>query len=274
MDVGFFEANGRSLLGAFHPAPRLRAGGAAVLLCNPFGEEAARVHRAFRVLAGRLQDEGYACLRFDYSGTGDSSGETLDCTVEGWLEDMEAAIEELRRQSGNSRIVLVGLRFGATLAALCAQRDPQRIAHLVLWDPVVRGDQYLRELAGMHLAYMNEELGQRAVAAADEGGRRFPAEALGMPISDALAAQMADIDIATHLPPTRHITVINSRPSTDIERLRTAWQDCPALRWIDVMESSPWNSDAALNSALVPAKEIASIVTGVMECSPQNRGTG
>lgn len=274
MDVGYFEANGRSLLGAFHPAPRLRAGGAAVLLCNPFGEEAARVHRAFRVLAGRLQDEGYASLRFDYSGTGDSSGETLDCTVESWLEDMEAAIEELRRQSGNSRIVLVGLRFGATLAALCAQREHLRIAQLVLWDPVVRGDQYLQELAEMHLAYMNEELGQRTIATPGEGDRHFPTEALGMPISDALATQMAGIDIATRLPPTRHITVINSRASTDIERLRSAWQDCPALRWTDVIESSSWNSDAALNSALVPAKEIASIVTGVMECSPQSRGVG
>jgi hypothetical protein len=27
-----------------------------------------------------------------------------------------------------------------------------------------------------------------------------------------------------------------------------------------------------LNSAVVPAREIASIVTGVMECNPQSRG--
>lgn len=272
MDVEFFEANGRSLLGAFHPAPRLRVGGASVLLCNPFGEEAARVHRAYHVLAGKLQDEGYATLRFDYSGTGDSSGETSDCTVEGWLDDMEAAIGELRRQSGNPRVVLVGLRFGATLAALCAQREHLRVTQLVLWDPVVRGNHYLRELAEMHLAYLKEELGPRADARRDDGGNHFPAEALGMPISESLAAQMAGIDIALTLPRSRHTTVISSRPSDDMERLRSQWKACPALRWIDVIEGSSWNSDAALNSALVPAREIASIVAGVMECSPQSRG--
>jgi pimeloyl-ACP methyl ester carboxylesterase len=272
MDVEFFVANGRSLLGSFHPAPRLRAGGASVLLCNPFGEEAARVHRAYRVLAGKLQDEGYATLRFDYSGTGDSSGEARDCTVAGWLDDMEAAIEELQRLSGNPRVVLVGLRFGATLAALCAQREHLRVAQLVLWDPVVRGDHYLQELAEMHLAYLKEELGQRADPHRNDGGKRFPTEALGMPISDSLAAQMAGIDIALTLPRTRHTTVISSRPSADMERLRSEWKACPALRWTDVLEGGSWNSDAALNSAVVPAREIASIVTGVMECNPQSRG--
>jgi len=272
MNVDYFEGNGRSLLGSSHPAPRLRAGGASVLLCNPFGEEAARVHRAYRVLAGKLQDEGYATLRFDYSGTGDSSGDAIDCTVDRWVDDIEAAIGELRRQSGSSQVVLVGLRFGATLAALCAQREHLGIAHLVLWDPVVRGDFYLQELAAMHSAYLNEELGPRAKVPSGRNGKNVPTEALGTPISAALAAQMAAIDIALTVPRTRHTTVVSTRDSQDMQRLRTLWQSCPALRWIDVVEGTTWNSDAALNSALVPAREIASIVTGVMECSPQRRG--
>ncbi|MET1161902.1 MAG: alpha/beta fold hydrolase [Pseudoxanthomonas sp.] len=272
MNVDYFQANGRSLLGSSHPVPRLRAGGTSVLLCNPFGEEAARVHRAYRVLAGKLQDEGYATLRFDYSGTGDSSGDAADCTVEQWVDDIEAAVGELRRQSGSSQVVLIGLRFGATLAALCAQREHLRIAHLVLWDPVVRGEQYLHELAGMHLAYMNEELGTPSDTSAVRNVNGFPAESLGMPISAALAAQMAGIDIALDPPRTRHTTVVSTRDSADLQRLRAQWQSCPDLRWIDVMEGTIWNSDAALNSALVPAREIASIVSGVMECSPHNRG--
>lgn len=271
MKVDYFGANGRSLLGTLHFSPRLHAGSASVVLCNPFGEEAARVHRAYRVLAGKLRDAGYATLRFDYSGTGDSSGEAADCTVEAWLDDLEAAIGEVRRQSGSPRVVLVGLRFGATLAALCAQREHLRIAHLVLWDPVVRGDHYLQELAGMHRAYMNEELGQRW-RAPPPGDGGFPAEALGMPISHALASQIADIDIAATLPRANHVTVLSCRDSADMQRLRSQWEACPALRWIDVIGGTSWNSDAALNSALVPAKEIATIVSGVMECSPQSRG--
>lgn len=272
MKVDYFGANGRSLLGTLHFSPRLHAGSASVVLCNPFGEEAARVHRAYRVLAGKLQDAGYATLRFDYSGTGDSSGEAADCTVEAWLDDLEAAIGELRRQSGSPRVVLAGLRFGATLAALCAQREHLRIAHLVLWDPVVRGDHYLQELAGMHRAYMNEELGQRWKAPSPGDGARIPAEALGMPISDVLASQMAGIDIAATLPRANHVTVLSTRDSADMQRLRSQWEACPALDWIDVIEGTSWNSDAALNSALVPAKEIATIVSGVTKCSPRSRG--
>lgn len=275
MDVEYFETNGRSLLGSSHPAPRLHVGGASVLLCNPFGEEAARVHRAYRVLAGKLQDEGYATLRFDYSGTGDSSGEALDCTVEDWLDDIEAAIGELRRQSGNPRTVLVGLRFGATLAALCAQREHLRIAQLVLWDPVVRGDHYLQELGAMHTAYLKEELGRpaelRSGASPGDGGR-FPSEALGMQISDSLALQMAGIDLAPVPPRAKHTTILSTRNSPDMERLRSQWRDCPGLRWVDVVEGTTWNSDAALNSALVPAREIALIISGVMECNPHRRG--
>lgn len=271
MKVDYFGANGRSLLGTLHFSPRLHAGSTAVLLCNPFGEEAARVHRAYRVLAGKLQDAGYATLRFDYSGTGDSSGEAADCTVENWLDDLEAAIGELRRQSGSSRVVLVGLRFGATLAALCAQREHLRVAQLVLWDPVVRGDHYLQELAGMHRAYMNEELGERWQTPSPSGGL-FPTEALGMPISDALASQMAAIDIAATLPRANHVTVLSTRDSADLQRLRSQWEACPALDWIDVIGGTSWNSDAALNSALVPAKEIATIVSGVTKCSPRSRG--
>ena len=272
MNVDYFEGNGRSLLGSSHPAPRLRAGGTSVVLCNPFGEEAARAHRAYRVLAGKLQEEGYATLRFDYSGTGDSSGEASDCTVQQWVDDIEAAIGQSRSQSGSAQVVLVGLRFGATLAALCAQQERLSISHLVLWDPVVRGDLYLQELAGMHAAYLNEELGRRANTVPKGNGKDLPAEALGTPISATLAAQMAAIDIALAVPRTRHATVISTRDSQDMQRLRTLWRPCPALRWIDVVEGTTWNSDAALNSALVPAREIASIVTGVMECSPQRRG--
>lgn len=272
MKMDYFHANGRNLLGTLHLSPRLHAGSVSVLLCNPFGEEAVRVHRAYRVLAGKLRDAGYTTLRFDYSGTGDSSGDAADCTVEGWLDDIEAAIGELQRQSGSPRVVLVGLRFGATLAALCAQRAHLRVAHLVLWDPVVRGDRYLQELAGMHRAYMNEELGKRWQAPSPGDGSRFPAEALGTPISDALATQMAGIDIAGTLPRTPHVTVLSTRDSADMAQLRSQWKACPALRWIDVVEGTSWNSDAALNSALVPAKEIATIVSGVMECSPRSRG--
>ena len=112
LSIRFFQAHDRSLLAAVHLSSRLHARSAAVLLCNPFGEEAARAHRAYRVLARKLEGAGYAAMRFDYAGTGDSSGEIADFGVDAWVEDIEAAAEVLRQESGVTRIVLVGLRLG------------------------------------------------------------------------------------------------------------------------------------------------------------------
>ena len=73
--IEYFGAS-QQLLGAFHVAQRLQPRSTAVLLCNPFGEEASRSHRTFRVLATQLERTGFSVLRFDYSGTGDSLGRT------------------------------------------------------------------------------------------------------------------------------------------------------------------------------------------------------
>lgn len=277
MKLQYFEGNGRGLLGSAHLAQRLRAPEASVVLCNPFGEEAARAHRAYRVLADKLQEAGFSTLRFDYSGTGDSSGDAADCRVDRWLEDIEAAARELQAQTGSKRTVLVGLRFGATLAALCAMRRRLRIMHLVVWDPVVRGSPYLRELADMHRKYMDEELGLQWRHSSPQDPDARPTEALGMPISRALAADIEGIDIADSMPADSmpdvpHITLVSTRNTVEEARLRSAWATCPAWSPIDVNEGTSWNSDAALNSALVPAKEIAAIVSRIRECSPHSRG--
>ncbi|TFW03101.1 alpha/beta hydrolase, partial [Oxalobacteraceae bacterium OM1] len=41
----------------------------AVLICNPFGQEAIRSHRVLRVIADQLARRGHYVLRFDYFGT-------------------------------------------------------------------------------------------------------------------------------------------------------------------------------------------------------------
>ena len=270
MSIRFFQAHDRDLLAAVHLSPRLHARSAAVLLCNPFGEEAARAHRAYRVMARRLEDAGYAAMRFDYAGTGDSSGDIADYGVDAWIADIEAAADELRRESGVSRIVLVGLRFGATLAALCAQRGRLRAAHVVLWDPVVDGAQYLRELRRAHRAYMDAEFG-RATAAhagiADAPGSMLQ-EALGTPISARLHDEFTAIDLAGDAPSTTLTTVLCTQRTPDMDRLRERWVEGPRMHWLDVDASSAWNSDAALNNATVPMNEILAIISRIEACHP------
>jgi uncharacterized protein len=261
-----YFGGGRQLLGALHHPQRLRARTTAVLLCNPFGEEASRAHRTFKVLATQIERAGLAALRFDYSGTGDSGGESTDVSIDAWLADIGMAAERLRAASGASRVALIGLRLGATLAALAAARGEVQARHLLLWDPVVDGAMYLRELAAQHRVYMRAEMGpiwhDRLKTRADG----TPLEALGTPISDALAAQLQAIDLGADAPSAEQVSLVTTRVTPEIERLSAR---LPAsARWIQLNESPAWNTDAALNAMTVPMDIVRAIVARIEETSP------
>src|SRR5688572_1386655 len=130
-----FGPTSRQLFGLFHPADERRAKGSAVLLCNPFGHEAMRVHRFYRLLADRLSRKGVAALRFDYHGTGDSPGEDDEGEMQGWTQDILEAQRELMRLSGARQLCCFGARLGARLALMAAPQAAGGVQKLVLWDP-------------------------------------------------------------------------------------------------------------------------------------------
>ena len=237
-----------------------------MLLCNPFGEEASRAHRSYRVLATQLERAGYAGLRFDYSGTGDSLGDSRAQTIDAWVGDVGIAAERLRSATGASRVAVVGLRLGATLAMLASARGELRPRHLLLWDPVVDGAGYVRELIAQHRAYMRSEIGPGWVDRLEIAADGTPAEALGAPIGAALGGQIAAIDLAAVVPGADHLTVITTRAAPDVERLRSKLP--AATRWLDMPESPSWNTDAALNAMTVPMDIVQALIARIEEISP------
>jgi len=262
--IEYFGAQ-HQLLGALHRPQRLRPRSTAVLLCNPFGEEASRAHRMFRVLATQLERAGYAALRFDYSGTGDSLGESQAATVDAWVGDVAIAADRLRSASGAARLAVVGLRFGATLATLAGARGDLRLRHLVLWDPIVDGAGYLHELAQQHRTYMRYEIGDGWVDRLQVADG-MPAEAIGTPIGQTLGGQIAEIDLSGTLPAAEQLTVITTRMTPELERLRPrlpAW-----TRWLEMADSPAWNADAALNAMTVPMDIVRAIVGRIEETCP------
>ena len=65
------------LLGRLHRPLGGRARG-GVLICPPVGIELAHSHYVLRCLARELTACGFAVLRFDYAGTGQSAGDMND----------------------------------------------------------------------------------------------------------------------------------------------------------------------------------------------------
>jgi len=95
-------------------------------------------HRQFVLLARTLAAEGVPCMRFDYRGMGDASGEprAFDAVEHDIRVAIDAFFSEVPTLSG---VMLWGLCDGASAAALYAGNDP-RIDGLLLLNPWVHDE--------------------------------------------------------------------------------------------------------------------------------------
>lgn len=150
----WFGPEERPLFGWMHTPDDGEVRG-AVVLCPPLGLEGVCTDRAFRRLAERFAGAGLAALRFDYDGTGDSSGKQDDPgRVAAWSASVGSAVD-LVKASGAERVVVVGMRVGATVAACAVAEDAVAdgggVDGIVLWDPCASGRSYLREQQALGL---------------------------------------------------------------------------------------------------------------------------
>lgn len=230
----------------------------AVLACYPIAGEYMRAHRAFRQLAGLLSRAGAHVMRFDYTGTGDSAGDVDEASVEAWTEDVGRAVTELRELCDPPAVKVVGLRLGATLGLLAAERI-DAVDQVVLWDPIVDGGTYVRELEGRHLAEQRE--------------RRAPAVTNGtigvngFPVSRRVREEVAGIDLLRSEPkrPLQVDLVVSSeRPAWDALRGRLE-EVRPGSRYALSPSAGDWDEVDAFGSALIPQSIIQTIVGFVTE---------
>ncbi|MGQ9811486.1 MAG: alpha/beta hydrolase, partial [bacterium] len=104
-------------------------------------------HRILVKTARYLCLNGYACLRFDFRGSGESEGDFSEITLETEMSDAKTAVEFARSHDeiDPERIALLGQSLGGTIA-ICIAAEV-KIASLVLWSPTVFAD-YLVERNG------------------------------------------------------------------------------------------------------------------------------
>lgn len=148
----FFGPRARGLFGWLHSPSSNAPHSWGVIFCNPLGYEYICAHRTMRAYADAAAAAGFASLRFDYDGTGDSAGSDEDPgRVDAWIRSIELAGEALRKIAGVENLVLVGVRAGALLAAEASRRLPG-VKALALHAPVQSARAYLRELRALRAA--------------------------------------------------------------------------------------------------------------------------
>jgi exosortase A-associated hydrolase 1 len=156
-ETTLFPCEGESLVGILAKPATPADTGVVVIVGGP--QYRAGSHRQIVLLSRALAATGYAVLRFDYRGMGDSSGVQRD--FESFSTDVGAAIDQLQQSvPAVQRVVLWGLCDGASAALLyCHEMQDPRVAGMCLLNPWVRSEASLAKTQVKH--YYTQRLRQK-----------------------------------------------------------------------------------------------------------------
>lgn len=198
--------------------PAATKGRETIIICPPAPQEIMRAHAGLNQLAQRLQENGNNVIRFDYSGTGDSEGTSESVCLDQWLRDIIQVCTFAKERTGSTRLSLVGLRLGATLAIRVSQHI--NISRLVLWDPVLDGIDYLREMEASHSRMFELNMVEPPFAS----WRYSKEQCWGFSWSEIWRSQLAAIGPALLIPRADETHMILSTQDPIAENVYQAWK--------------------------------------------------
>jgi exosortase A-associated hydrolase 2 len=256
----YFGLADKRLFGSYHAPQTGQFRDCGVVICYPLEPEYIRSHRACHQLAVRLARVGFPVLRFDYYGCGDSSGDAAEGHIKQWLRDIEYAIAELKEQSGVRKVCLIGLRLGASLA-LTAGAGRTEVTNLVLWEPIVDGKVYLKELTTQH-----QQIVWHFFAQPKNGTvTKEPAELLGLPLTNTLKADLENLNLLTALPRVpRNILIVESDVAPATESLKEHLQNSGSqVTYRPTTDFKIWTENP--DKGLVPGQTLQTILSWMSE---------
>lgn len=147
------------------------------------------MYRATHDSAIRLARTGINVIRFDYTGTGNSSEPPDTLSIDLWQSDIDLVVKEMTEISGCSSNSALTARLGA----LVAMSREQHFSRIAMLDPVVNGSSFVRTLDKMHkqmcsnsYKYLNPP----------DPAKLSENEKTGHAVSSLLLNEIADLDLA------------------------------------------------------------------------------
>jgi pimeloyl-ACP methyl ester carboxylesterase len=214
-----------------------------------------RSYRGMRLLAMRLAEVGFDVLRFDYSGTGDSEGASLDARLEHWQRDISYAAQELRSLADKPRLALLGLRLGALIAHSALQSKQVRAQHLISWDAPPSGADFVAQMHRHgHLQDTFKNAGRsRSSQLLPHEPNELCGHAWPKPLAEAITALTGLADAAHHI------------------AIQSADHSCALAEGtarIGLAESSCWQHYRWLGSPWIPAGSVDPVVAALSKALP------
>ncbi len=169
---GYLSCRSESIYYVLHrPAAEPRA---VVLLTGPLPDERTHSHLTWVRWARILSERGFMVMRFDYSGTGESTGSFEDATLSSWTAELISCADHLGNEAPGRPLIINGLRLGGLIASTafvdgCGDG-------LLTFEPMTSGRALLsdaarrQQAANMVQGIAGEAPGPRALASRLERG--------------------------------------------------------------------------------------------------------
>jgi esterase/lipase len=125
-----FANEGQKIVGILHVPNKQNP--PAIIMCHGFTGTKGDIHDKLYKAAEKLCKNGFAVLRFDFRGSGESEGEFVNVTISSEVSDLKAAIKFMKNQ-GYERIGVVGSSLGGAIAIIGYDKN---VKTMVLWNPV------------------------------------------------------------------------------------------------------------------------------------------
>lgn len=149
-----FENKGQKIVGILH-TPDSKNPPAIIMSHGWTGNKDE--HGLFINAAREFCKNGFAVLRFDFRGSGESEGKFEDISFTEEASDLKSAIEFMKKQNvDRNKIGLLGLSMGAAVSVLAYNPE---IKVLVLWSPAIHTKEIFLKIMGEKVIKEIEEKG-------------------------------------------------------------------------------------------------------------------
>jgi len=259
-ELGYFAGESVPLYGVVHlPAA---PGSLGVVVAPPFLMEFQRNYRREVLLGKALALAGIPTLRFSYRGQGHSAGGADELGFDAAVRDTVSAAAHLRARTSVEQLVIVGTRLGTIVAAAAASRVG--VAHVVGWDPLVKGSAWTRELARAAKVQAMRDEDASPGSLAEQLAERGETEVLGSSLYPVLHDSVGDVALVDEAAGLEGMLLVQFGKPDKLKKALTAVADeLAAVSVQGVSEEESWwatrradyfqaESDRPLTRELIP----------------------
>ncbi len=240
-DLKVYNSADRVLLGGTLTTPSGKSPKAALVLATGSGsqnrDEEVMGHRPFKVIAEYLSDNGYAVLRLDDRGVGESTGDPAKSTSDDYAADLGAAISVLDSLLGHELPKgVLGHSEGGSVAVKMANRNPECRFIVTMGCPAWAGDSIImsqsRALATSVIGRWDGEARQRRLMdiVKSDMSDALVASALYMELAADLGENAAIPQVQQQLSQTVAVmsapsyrSIVKYNPADDIRSVNVPW---------------------------------------------------